>query len=211
MVTDILTVKNGELVNILLSDVTGVSSEIAPFSSLYPEDINGDGITEVPHPEPIPAWGNVGEDPCRRIDWYTYTSDGTKAAVVSTYHSVEDRLVPAPAGRVEGSDPSLPARPGPGGGHGHILLPGRQRGALPQDVLRITKLTGLRPRGQSHPGRPGHPAPSAGDHLHGRASGRKWELGIRPDGRRGAGGVQPDHHGVVRRRQLTEKKGRYAE
>ena len=71
MVTDILTVKNGELVNILLSDVTGVSSEIAPFSSLYPEDINGDGITEVPHPEPIPAWGNVGEDPCRRIDWYT--------------------------------------------------------------------------------------------------------------------------------------------
>ena len=43
MVTDILTVKNGELVNILLSDVTGVSSEIAPFSSLYPEDINGDG------------------------------------------------------------------------------------------------------------------------------------------------------------------------
>lgn len=66
MVTDILTVKNGELVNILLSDVTGVSSEIAPFSSLYPEDINGDGITEVPHPEPIPAWGNVGEDPCRR-------------------------------------------------------------------------------------------------------------------------------------------------
>ena len=49
MVTDILTVKNGELVNILLSDVTGVSSEIAPFSSLYPEDINGDGITEVPH------------------------------------------------------------------------------------------------------------------------------------------------------------------
>lgn len=90
MVTDILTVKNGELVNILLSDVTGVSSEIAPFSSLYPEDINGDGITEVPHPEPIPAWGNVGEDPCRRIDWYTYTSDGTKAAVVSTYHSVED-------------------------------------------------------------------------------------------------------------------------
>lgn len=60
MVTDILTVKNGELVNILLSDVTGVSSEIAPFSSLYPEDINGDGITEVPHPEPIPAWGNVG-------------------------------------------------------------------------------------------------------------------------------------------------------
>ena len=57
MVTDILTVKNGELVNILLSDVTGVSSEIAPFSSLYPEDINGDGITEVP----IPSRSRPGE------------------------------------------------------------------------------------------------------------------------------------------------------
>ena len=111
IVTDILTVKNGELVNILLSDVTGVSSEIAPFSSLYPEDINGDGITEVPHPEPIPAWGNVGEDPCRRIDWYTYTSDGTKAAVVSTYHSVEDGGTCAcrTCGRIRSS---LPARPG---------------------------------------------------------------------------------------------------
>src|SRR5699024_2008276 len=50
MATDILTVKNGELVNILLSDVTGVSSEIAPFCCLYPEDINGDGVTEIPHP-----------------------------------------------------------------------------------------------------------------------------------------------------------------
>lgn len=209
MVTDILTVKNGELVNILLSDVTGVSSEIAPFSSLYPEDINGDGITEVPHPEPIPAWGNVGEAPCRRIDWYTYTSDGTQSGCGEHLPQCGGRLVPAPAGRVEGSDPHYP-HGRDGGGHGHILLPGRQRGATtgcPADHQAHR----LRPRGQSHPGRPGHPAPSAGDHLHGRASGRKWELGIRPDGRRGAGGVQPDHHGVVRRRQLTEKKGRYAE
>ena len=82
--------KNGELVNILLSDVTGVSSEIAPFCSLYPEDINGDGVTEVPHPESIPAWGNVAEEPCRRIDWYAYASDGTKTLAMSTYHNVDD-------------------------------------------------------------------------------------------------------------------------
>lgn len=153
MVTDILTVKNGELVNILLSDVTGVSSEIAPFSSLYPEDINGDGITEVPHPEPIPAWGNVGEDPCRRIDWYTYTSDGTKAAVVSTYHSVEDgwylRLPDVWKDQI-----LITRTAGTGGGHGHILLPGRQRGAAtgcPADHQAHR----LRPRGQSQPGAAG--------------------------------------------------------
>ena len=90
MATDILTVKNGELVNILLSDVTGVSSEVAPFCALYPEDINSDGITEVPHPESIPSWGNVGEEICRRIDWYAYASDGTKTLALSTYHNVED-------------------------------------------------------------------------------------------------------------------------
>lgn len=39
MATDILAVRNEELVNILLSDVTGVSSEVAPFCALYPEDI----------------------------------------------------------------------------------------------------------------------------------------------------------------------------
>lgn len=140
MVTDILTVKNGELVNILLSDVTGVSSEIAPFSSLYPEDINGDGITEVPHPEPIPAWGNVGEYPCRRIDWYTYTSDGTKAAVVSTYHSVEDgwylRLPDV------WKDQILITRTA---GTEEVTVTFSYRGDSgepPQDVLRITKLTG---------------------------------------------------------------------
>ena len=46
--------------NILLSDVTGVSSEIAPFSSLYPEDINGDGITEVPPSRADPGLGKRG-------------------------------------------------------------------------------------------------------------------------------------------------------
>ena len=69
MATDILTVKNGELVNILLSDVTGVSSEVAPFCSLYPEDINGDNITEVPRPwccRPITMWRTDGTCACRR-------------------------------------------------------------------------------------------------------------------------------------------------
>ena len=90
MATDILTVKNGELVNILLSDVTGVSSEIAPFSSLYPEDINGDNITEVPRP--VTEHGRNGEedDGVWRIDWYAFAGDGTGTLVLQTYHNVED-------------------------------------------------------------------------------------------------------------------------
>ena len=57
-ITDILAVRNGELTNIVLSDVTGVSTEIAPFRMLYPTDINNDGLTEVPQPVNLPGrWG----------------------------------------------------------------------------------------------------------------------------------------------------------
>ena len=140
MATDILAVKNGELVNILLSDVTGVSSEIAPFCSLYPEDINGDGVTEVPHPESIPAWGNVAEEPCRRIDWYAYASDGTKTLAMSTYHNVDDgwylclpdswrdRILITRTAGAEASTVTFSIQ-------GDGTEP-------PRDFLRITKLTG---------------------------------------------------------------------
>lgn len=49
--TDILTEKNGELTNISLSDITGVSSAVYSFRSLYPMDINHDDITEIPWQE----------------------------------------------------------------------------------------------------------------------------------------------------------------
>lgn len=88
-ITDILTVRNGELANIVVSDTTGVSAEIAPFCSLYPADINGDGVTEVPRPEPLPNW--YDEDFFyQRIDWRSYGSKGDAALALSTYHNMED-------------------------------------------------------------------------------------------------------------------------
>ena len=90
MATDVLTVRNEELVNILLSDVTGVSSEVAPFCFLYPEDINGDSVTEVPRP--VSTQTEAGEDgsSSHRIDWYAFSSDGTSEVALRTYHCVED-------------------------------------------------------------------------------------------------------------------------
>lgn len=88
-ITDILTLRNGELANAAVSDTTGVSAEIAPFCSLYPADINGDGVTEVPRPEPLPVWYE-GEQPYQRIDWRSYDSQGNVELVQSTYHSMED-------------------------------------------------------------------------------------------------------------------------
>lgn len=88
-ITDILTAKNGELSNIVLADTTGFSTEIAPFCTLYPIDINNDGLTEVPRPVPMPE--REGESGAyRRIDWRSYDSEGTAATVLSTYHDIED-------------------------------------------------------------------------------------------------------------------------
>ena len=89
-ITDILTLKNGELTNIVLSDVTGVSREIAPFRSLYPTDINGDGITEVPVPVALPDWGDDEDSTQKRIDWHAYDEAGDGITVMSTYHDIED-------------------------------------------------------------------------------------------------------------------------
>ncbi len=86
-ITDILTVKNGELSNAVLSDATGVSAANTGFCGLYPMDINNDGLTEVPWPVPVPSREDEND---RRIDWRCYDSGGQPETVLSTYHDVEN-------------------------------------------------------------------------------------------------------------------------
>lgn len=88
-ITDILTVRNGELANIVLSDTTGVSGEIAPYCSLYPTDINNDGLTEVPSPVQVYSTTEEGSS-YQRMDWYQYDSSGRATVALRTYHSLED-------------------------------------------------------------------------------------------------------------------------
>ena len=89
-ITDILAVRNGELSNIVLSEVTGVSSQIAPYCSLYPTDINSDGLTEVPWPTQLLSLTNEGIS-YQRVDWYSYDSGGNGTVVLRTYHNMEDK------------------------------------------------------------------------------------------------------------------------
>ena len=89
-ITDILTIRNGDLINVALSDATGVSSVISAFRSLYPTDINGDGITEVPCPVNLPDRDNEDAEVYQRIDWRSYNSQGESRSVLSTYHDMED-------------------------------------------------------------------------------------------------------------------------
>ena len=119
MATDILTVKNGELVNILLSDVTGVSSEVAPL--LLP--VSG-GHQRGQHPPRCPArWRNTAGTAkrmtrladrlvrvCRRRHGDTGAADLSQCG---------GRMVPAPAGDL--------GRPG---GRRAVHRNGRERGDL---------------------------------------------------------------------------------
>jgi hypothetical protein len=52
-------------------------------------DINGDGITEVPVPVEFPH-PDSNENLCYRIDWKSYSPNGEKATVESTYHDTDD-------------------------------------------------------------------------------------------------------------------------
>lgn len=134
-VTDILALRNGELTNIVLSEATGVSGEIAPFYGLYPMDINGDGWTEVPAPS-----SSDGAPPFHRIDWRAFGLDGAGEAAASTYHCVEDgwylQLPEAWVGRVETE------RSGVGGDTSVTFYMLNEEGVRDAAILRITALTG---------------------------------------------------------------------
>ena len=138
-ITDILTVREREFTNIVLSAVTGVSTEISLFRNLYPVDINNDGVTEVPWSVPLPTWDDEVVS-YQRIEWRAYDSSGTAAKVLSTYHATEDgwylRLPDTWSGRILVSRSSGPEEASV------TFYTREETGELPEPFLRITAITG---------------------------------------------------------------------
>ena len=79
-ITDVLVLRGGELTNLVLSAMTGVSGESSRFCTLYPTDINGDGVTEVPRT--VPLSGDEESTASQRIDWISYDASGLAAKAV---------------------------------------------------------------------------------------------------------------------------------
>ena len=102
--TDVLSLKEAGLENITLSEFTGITTEIFHHRGQSPEDINGDGITEIPAAVPLTGSGGETENEYCRIDWYQYGSDGLRHPAISTYHNMTDgwylELLPAWTGRI---------------------------------------------------------------------------------------------------------------
>lgn len=134
-VTDVLALRNGELSNIVLSEATGVSGEIAPFYNLYPMDINGDGLTEVPVPV-----SRDGSPPYHRVDWRCFGLDGTGERAASTYHAVEDGwYLQVPETWVDRVETERSGSSGESSVTFYVLNEDGTRGGA---ILRITVLTG---------------------------------------------------------------------
>ena len=86
-VTDILVCREGELTNIMLSQTTGVSTQIARFLNIQPADIDGDGVPESPVPAALPA--AEGEEKWK-IYWLSVSANGTANQRAITYHNLTD-------------------------------------------------------------------------------------------------------------------------
>ena len=87
MATDILKAERGQLVNAVLSEFTGMTAELFRYRGLLPEDIDSDGVTEVPAAVMISGTENSGY---YRVDWYSYGADGSRVSELSTYDNTSD-------------------------------------------------------------------------------------------------------------------------
>jgi len=84
MAADILRMEREQLVNAVRSEFTGMTAEIFRYRGLLPEDINGDGVTEVP------AVVMISDTEDYRVDWYSYEAEGLRTATLSTYYNTAD-------------------------------------------------------------------------------------------------------------------------
>lgn len=133
-ITDVLAVRNGELTNIVLSELTGVSGEVWTFCGLYPTDINSDGLTEIPCPVRENEEGSV-----QRVDWRRFDLDGNGTVAVSTYHSMEDSwYLNLPENWLD----AVYAERNAGSGENAVTFYALENGRRGAAVLRVSAITG---------------------------------------------------------------------
>ena len=84
-VTDILIYRQeAGLVNVAMDKSSGVSAAVYPFRQLSPQDIDGDGLIELP----CPLGNGSAEQTDGLVSWMSWRSDGRFEQSVKTYHSL---------------------------------------------------------------------------------------------------------------------------
>ena len=88
LITDVFCLGEQGLKNIALRAGSSQSQDIFHYyAGVHPSDMNGDGITEVPVAQSIPAYGTSTAKEFWWLHWMDYRSDGTSTQVLTTYHS----------------------------------------------------------------------------------------------------------------------------
>lgn len=90
-ISDVLALGEDGLVNLTLNPQTLDSDATLRYNLTGPQDINGDGVLELPSPYTIYAHDrSVAPDSFYGISWQQFRSDGTSAFVCSTYYNSAD-------------------------------------------------------------------------------------------------------------------------
>ena len=89
IVTDVYALVNGELTNVSMSNESGTSVKTVRNYYVYAEDIDHDGILELPSliPMHLPTEGRSLEEREHLIRWYALGSDGSEYDKRFTYHN----------------------------------------------------------------------------------------------------------------------------
>ncbi len=90
VITDVLSVVNGNLTNLTMDSSTG-SSATAHLNLTDPRDINSDSVLELPIPIPLRSSSEVDRsDGAYVIHWVQVTVEGAAQSVCYTYHNTAD-------------------------------------------------------------------------------------------------------------------------
>ena len=87
IITDVFAVLDGAFTNVSLSSESGTSVQTLRNYYVYGDDLDKDGVLELPNLIPLPNMGNSSSDEQYLIRWYSMNSDGTVVNKLHTYHS----------------------------------------------------------------------------------------------------------------------------
>lgn len=88
LMTDVYTLQDGKLVNVTLSNESGTSVKTMRNFYVYADDIDNDGIVELPSLITMkPLSGMLSDDMHHLIRWYAMTPDGAEMDKMFTYHN----------------------------------------------------------------------------------------------------------------------------
>lgn len=86
IITDIFALKDSELRNITTGGELGVSAQTVRNYNVYANDIDNDGVIELPRPQALPSY-KAGEETQWSIDWYSMDLDGHTKIKMTSYHN----------------------------------------------------------------------------------------------------------------------------